>query len=300
MVIIFGFVSAPSRHVQPLFSVSVRCWTGAARLCSDHHRSFSPIRRQYRSLHDNSVPTMSDLGSGNEHKGVVESSGKSKTSVADLRVAYSNEALLDDKIGDDPIVFFGKWFDEAVSAEEPEPNAMCLSTVDSDNRPSATYVLLKGYDERGFVWYTNYESRKAENLRSNEYAALTFWWASLHRSVRIEGRATKVEESESDAYFNSRPVGSRLGAWASDQSRPVESADVLQQRWQKLQSDYLDSDGNLAKPIERPPHWGGYRLRPHRIEFWKGRPARLHDRIVFEREMEGKVGQKWVKSRLQP
>lgn len=221
-------------------------------------------------------------------------------SVADLRVAYSNEALHDDKVGDDPIEFFTKWFDQAVDTEEPEPNAMCLSTVDKANRPSARYVLLKGYDEHGFVWYTNYESRKAENLQANEYAALTFWWPTLQRSVRIEGRTSMVDAIESDAYFASRPAGSRLGAWVSDQSRPIENANALLQRWKKLQDKHLDNDGNVIKKIERPPHWGGYRLHPHRIEFWKGRPARLHDRIVFERAPEAGHNGKWTKLRLQP
>lgn len=227
--------------------------------------------------------------------------GGKKVPVADLRVTYSNEALHDTSVGDDPIRFFSKWFDEAVAADEVEPNAMCLCTVDDQQRPSARFVLLKAFDARGFVWYTNYESRKANHLQSNPNAALTFWWPNLQRSVRIEGHASMIDALESDAYFASRPAESRLGAWASDQSRPVADKASLHDRWTRLRNEYLDGNDNLVKTIERPPYWGGYRLRPRRIEFWKGRPARLHDRIVFERPLNASdSNDDWSKTRLQP
>lgn len=299
MVTLFGFIRVPLYNVRSLFCLSVRPSKSVTSHLSRHTWQIgTPSRHQFCPLYANSISLMSASGfSGNKN---YDGGSEGQPSVADLRVAYSNEALQDDKTGDDPIKFFGKWIDQAVNAEEPEPNAMCLSTVDESNRPSARYVLLKGYDERGFVWYTNYKSRKAENLQSNEYAALTFWWPTLQRSVRIEGQTSKIDAIESDAYFASRPAPSRLGAWASDQSRPIDNVDVLHQRWHQLQSEYLDSTGNLIKEIERPSHWGGYRLQPHRIEFWKGRPARLHDRIVFERKLGSDCESRWTKLRLQP
>lgn len=224
--------------------------------------------------------------------------------VADLRINYSNEPLKKDPVDPlDPMPLFSRWMEEASQVpEEIDPNAMCLCTVDESNCPSARMVLLKGFDDRGFVWCTNYTSRKGSQLAQNPNAALTFWWSTLQRSVRVEGIVRKVDASESDAYFNSRPIGNRLGAIASDQSQPLSDPALLQSRWKKLNEDYLDKDGNLRKPLERPENWGGYRLVAHRIEFWKGKPQRLHDRIVYQRSKSYNSGgmDKWKMMRLQP
>jgi len=210
---------------------------------------------------------------------------------ADLRVSYSKQGLEDISLPSDPHSMFRLWFDEACAAKVVEPNAMCLSTC-VDNKPSARFVLLKGFDERGFEWYTNYNSRKSGELSENPYAALTFWWGDLERSVRVEGRVTRVSDKESDAYFNSRPRGSQLGAWSSNQSSPIDTRIALEQQ----EADVVARFGT-NEVIPRPPHWGGFRLEPSRIEFWKGRESRLHDRIVFEKD-EG--GEGWLRSRLQP
>eukprot|EP01035_Chromulina_nebulosa_P017503 gene17503-23060_t len=169
---------------------------------------------------------------------------------------------------------------------------MCLSTS-IDNKPSARFVLLKGYDKNGFIWYTNYDSRKGKELEKNNFASLTFWWGELERSVRIEGIVEKVSEAQSDEYFNSRPRGSQIGAWTSNQSRPISSREELAQQEKNLADQF-----HSQPKIGRPPHWGGYRLKPTRIEFWKGRESRLHDRIVFERNES--LDNNWVVTRLQP
>lgn len=177
---------------------------------------------------------------------------------------------------------------------------MCLSTVGPDGRPAARYVLLKAVDGRGLVWYTNYGSRKAREVDRNPAAALTFWWAGSERSVRVEGDVARVSAEESDAYFESRPAMSRLGAWASEQSEEVEGREVLEKRWDKLMEEYMPGgkDSEPVKEIKRPEGWGGYRLVPTRIEFWKGRSSRLHDRVVFERESAD--SKTWSQKRLQP
>lgn len=221
-------------------------------------------------------------------------------SVSELRVNYSQKGLEDTDVAkiSSPTTLFKQWLQDAVEVSEPEPNAMCLSTVSTTGRPSARYVLLKAIDERGFVWYTNYESRKAIELSSNTAAALTFWWPSLERSVRVEGDVVRVNEEESDAYFESRPPKSRLGAWASQQSRPLDDRKQLEQTWEQLVHKHLDDDRESLKlHIPRPEHWGGYRLIPTMIEFWKGRASRLHDRIVFRRDS---TDDEWTRSRLQP
>lgn len=240
---------------------------------------------------------VSRTAAANKMAAKEHSAVRSLKAVADYRVSYSRGNLQESDVGNDPLNLFRQWFDEADNSSEKEVNAMCLSTVDANGRPSARMVLLKGFDERGFVWYTNYESKKAKDIDSNPYAALTFWWPSLERSVRIEGVVMRVAEEESDKYFGSRPPLSRIGAWASDQSRPVQSDGVLQGKLSELKEEYLDEDGNLKKEIERPPFWGGFRLNPDRIEFWTGRPARLHDRIVYSRK---EVGDSWSRQRLQP
>jgi pyridoxamine 5'-phosphate oxidase len=210
------------------------------------------------------------------------------TSLAGLRKDYALKTLDERDVDREPLKQFGVWMVEAIHAQVPEPTAMTLATADKAGRPSARIVLLKGVDPRGFVFFTNYESRKGRELAENPYAAITFLWKELERQVRVEGRVEKVEEPESDAYFQTRPLGSRIGAWASPQSRPIENRAWLEHRWAQLTKDHGE-----APP--RPAHWGGYRLMPEWIEFWQGRLSRLHDRIVYAREAGG-----WKVSRLAP
>lgn len=210
-------------------------------------------------------------------------------SIADLRREYTQCGLVEALAGDDPIELFRVWFAQALSAELAEPNAMSLATVSSDCRPSVRIVLLKGIDHEGFTFFTNYESRKGRELATNPHAAVAFWWHEFERQVRVEGRVGKVSPAESDEYFAMRPLGSRLGAWASSQSEIVLDRDSLDRQHAELAARY--SDGN----VPRPPHWGGYRLVPDALEFWQGRPNRLHDRIRFRRSGGG-----WVRERLAP
>lgn len=208
---------------------------------------------------------------------------------ASLRKEYTRAGLDRADVDSDPIVQFNAWFEETLAADLHEPNAMILATATAEGRPSARTVLLKGYDERGFVFYTNYEGRKAGELETNPRCALLFYWGELERQVRIEGRASRLSDEESDAYFASRPRGSRLGAWASQQSRPVEDRRVLEERVRKLEAEYE------SREILRPPFWGGYRVEAEVVEFWQGRENRLHDRLVYRRDPAG-----WMVERLQP
>ncbi len=210
--------------------------------------------------------------------------------VADLRNEYTRAGLDETSLRPDPLAQFRGWFEDALAAGLHEPNAMTLATATPGGRPSARVVLLKGFDERGFVFYTNYEGRKGEELGRNPRAALVFYWGELERQVRIEGRASRVPERESDAYYASRPRGSRLGAWASEQSRPVEGREVLESRLRALEREYE------GREVPRPPFWGGYRVEPEAVEFWQGRQNRLHDRIVYRRRGAGG----WEIERLQP
>ena len=210
-------------------------------------------------------------------------------SIADLRREYALASLDAADLSPDPLVEFGRWFDEAESAEVPEPNAMTLATATADGVPSARIVLLKGFDRRGFVFFTDYRSRKAAELVANPRAALVFHWQEVERQVRITGKVERVTHEESEAYFLTRPMGSRLGAWVSHQSQVIPGREVLEDGLRAAGERFADGR------VPLPPHWGGYRLAPDSIEFWQGRANRLHDRIRYVREGVG-----WRLERLAP
>jgi pyridoxamine 5'-phosphate oxidase len=212
----------------------------------------------------------------------------STAELARLRKSYERAALDEDASEADPHLQFSRWMDEALQAQLPEPNAMTVATVGADGRPSTRIVLIKGFDPRGIVWYTNYDSRKGQEIAHHPWAALQFHWVELERVVRIEGAVERVSEAESDAYFASRPLDSRIGAWASPQSQVISGRGVLVANAARYAAQFA-----LSPP--RPPHWGGYRLLPDRWEFWQGRPSRLHDRLQY-RLNEGR----WQRERLAP
>ena len=208
--------------------------------------------------------------------------------IAQLRKSYGRTQLNESSAPGNPLALFEQWLQEAINAELPDPNAMTLATVSGDLRPSTRVVLIKGYDARGIVWYTNYDSRKGRELAGNPFAALQFHWVELERVVRIEGRVEMVDAADSDAYYASRPLDSRIGAWASPQSQVIPGRSVLVANAAKYGAQFL-----LQPP--RPPHWGGYRLVPDRWEFWQGRKSRLHDRLRYRLE-----GGAWLRERLAP
>lgn len=223
---------------------------------------------------------------------LADTSSMDKTShdLAQMRRQYELAELDEAHVAADPLHQFQRWFDEAVKAKALEPNAMTLATVSPQGRPSTRVVLLKGLDERGLVWYTNYESRKGAELAGNPHAALQFFWPELERVVRVEGVVSKLAVAESDEYYRTRPLGSRIGAWASPQSQVIPSRAALEATWAAEQARQGDD------PV-RPPQWGGYRLQPLYWEFWQGRASRLHDRLVFQRAEQGAA---WQLSRLAP
>jgi len=211
-------------------------------------------------------------------------------SIADLRREYSLTGLRKADLAADPLQQFRHWFDQALAAGTNEPNAMVLATADAAGKPSTRVVLLKELDERGFVFFTNYESRKARELAVNRHAALNFFWVELERQVCVTGSVTQVPREEAEAYFKTRPRGSRLGAWASKQSDTVPSREVLEARLQELEKQYPGEE------IPLPPFWGGYVLAPREIDFWQGRPNRLHDRFRYSKQSDGR----WLVARLSP
>ena len=208
--------------------------------------------------------------------------------ISRLRKSYERAELDESAATDDPLRQFEAWMHEALAAQVPEPNAMTLATVGTDGRPSTRIVLVKGYDARGIVWFTNYDSRKGRELTAHPFGALQFHWVELERVVRIEGRVSKVDEAESDDYFNSRPLDSRIGAWASPQSQVIDSRAVLVANAARYAAQFM-----LKPP--RPPHWGGFRLQPDTWEFWQGRKSRLHDRLRYRKENDA-----WIRERLAP
>jgi pyridoxamine 5'-phosphate oxidase len=210
-------------------------------------------------------------------------------SIANLRKDYQLASLSETDVAADPIQQFAHWFEQALKADAAEANAMSLATVNADGRPSSRIVLIKEFNQHGFSWFTNYDSAKGHDLATNPQAALLFFWSALERQVRIEGRIEKVSEQDNDNYFHSRPLGSRRSACASQQSQPIASRDLLEQRLEQVSSEHGDHP-------PRPEHWGGYRLVPDYLEFWQGRSSRLHDRIVYTRGSDGV----WSISRLQP
>lgn len=209
--------------------------------------------------------------------------------LARMRHEYESSGLNEAEAADDAMVLFRQWLDDAGRAGVNEPNAMVLSTVDPDGSPTSRHVLLKGMSEGGLEFYTNYSSDKSQHINTNPKVALTFPWLELHRQVNIVGTASRLTAAESDAYFDVRPRGSKLGAWASDQSSPIADRAVLD-------GALADADTRFPDEVDRPPHWGGFRVMPHRLEFWQGRPNRLHDRLRYDLQTD----QSWSRVRLAP
>ncbi len=212
------------------------------------------------------------------------------TPIADIRKDYRLRSLLENEVATNPIEQFSIWWKEAVDSEIDEVNAMTLATATKDGLPSARIVLLKGFSEKGFVFFTNYNSAKGKALTANPQAALVFFWKELERQIRIEGYVTQIDNEASDAYFNSRPDGSKIGAWASPQSDVITGREVIENRVLELENKYTN------QPIARPPNWGGYNVQPVKIEFWQGRSSRLHDRLLYTQNSNNQ----WIIQRLAP
>ena len=210
--------------------------------------------------------------------------------IADIRKDYKLQTLSEADVAANPFLQFDKWWDDAVKSDIDEVNAMALATADSEGKPDARIVLLKGYDKSGFVFFTNYQSHKGQELAENPNACLVFFWKELERQVRIRGTVEQIASAESDVYFTSRPVGSRIGAWASPQSSVIATRAIIEERQKEFEQKFID--GNIT----RPPHWGGYIVKPVEIEFWQGRPSRLHDRIRYTLQEKGG----WIIERLAP
>ena len=213
-----------------------------------------------------------------------------ETSIADIRKDYTLQDLSEKESDPNPFIQFKSWFTQSITAQLPEPNAMTLATCTSNGQPSARMVLLKDFDDRGFVLFTNYNSQKGQEITENPHAALVFWWAELERQVRIVGTVEKISSAESDGYFEIRPAYSRLGAWASNQSEVIANREILEAQLQEFQRKYENQE------VPRPPHWGGFRVIPQEIEFWQGRSSRLHDRLLYTRLDAGG----WKIERLSP
>lgn len=214
---------------------------------------------------------------------------RSEKEIAELRREYSRQILAESEVAEHPVDQFTQWFQQALSAKLLDANAMTLATANKDGQPSARIVLLKGIDENGFRFYTNYESRKGQELNKNPYASLCFYWAPLERQVRIEGKVEKLSKKESENYFQERPRESQLGAWASKQSKKIGSREELEKRFEELKKKFASQD------VPLPNFWGGFELKPHRVEFWQGRNGRMHDRICYK-----KKGDRWDIFRLAP
>jgi pyridoxamine 5'-phosphate oxidase len=210
--------------------------------------------------------------------------------IADIRKDYQMQSLLETDVADEPFEQFNRWWDDAIKSELDEVNAMTLATASASGMPSARIVLLKSASADGFVFFTNYNSHKGKELEENPFACLVFFWKELERQIRITGTIEKVSEAESDEYFHSRPVGSRIGAWASPQSSIISSRETIEKNIVKYEGAFAGSD------IPRPPHWGGYIVKPTVVEFWQGRPNRLHDRIQYSKTEDGN----WETNRLAP
>jgi pyridoxamine 5'-phosphate oxidase len=209
--------------------------------------------------------------------------------IAQMRREYVSQPFNENQVARDPITQFKRWFDEAALSEQPDAEAMTLSTATLDGRAAARVVLLKGCDDRGFVFFTNYESHKSREMMTNPHVAMTFYWHALHRQVRIEGSAEKVTPEESEEYFQTRPRGSQIGAWASPQSEEISDREALERRVREIEARFK------GRPINCPPFWGGFRVKPEKVEFWQGRESRLHDRILYTFRDE-----EWRISRLAP
>jgi pyridoxamine 5'-phosphate oxidase len=276
--------------IERAFEIGSRVWVHTCTL--DHPSALAAYQARGFQVYREEVRASSPVPEG-APPSTMDSAGETcmEPRVTDARKEYERGELDEITVNRDPIRQFSAWYDEAVAAGILEPEAMTLATATPDGHPSARIVLLRGFDARGFCFFTNYDSHKGRELAANPHAALVFHWTALERQVRIEGRVEKTTEAESDAYFKSRPPKSRIGAWSSPQSDVLPNRAALEDLFAKFQADNPDDT-----VIPRPPHWGGYRLIPERIEFWQGRRSRLHDRIRFRRDTDGA----WIIERLAP